>query len=192
MTGLFKNSRILWAVVVMAISTLGVSTQSIAADVVVLVVNQNLVFRDSLVGKDSRAKMAAVQEQIANEQKADMEALRTEVQNLIQQRTLLPSDQFKQKQMELAQKEEFIQYKYQQEFQATGESSKNQILAQLYPILQELMQERNGTLLFEQSSLLMASADYDITAEAIKRLDARMPSVKVERVAYADLVGLMP
>jgi len=57
--------------------------------------------------------------------------------------------------------------------------ARNQVLAQLKPILQKIMVERGGNILLERGAALEWIPAFDVTAIAIQRLNQAMPSVKV-------------
>lgn len=155
---------------------------------VILVVNRQQVFLQSAAGQDMRAKLKIVNEEIAAAEKAETDALIVEAQSLVQQKAILPSSEFKDKQLKLAQTEEFIKYKFNQEKSATRDEAQQQIVAKLLPILQNLMEEKSGTLLIDQSNLVMASMDYDVTADTIARMNQALPTVEVKRVLFEELV----
>jgi Skp family chaperone for outer membrane proteins len=161
---------------------------SSAPELVILVVNRNQVFSVSDAGKDMRAKMSEIQKLIAADEEKERTDLIAEAQELLKQRAILTNEQLGQKQQELARKEEFIKYKFNQELVRTRERAQVQIANVLGPILQTLMTERNGTILIDHANLVMASMDYDVTAETTSRLNAQLPSIEVERVLWANLV----
>ena len=157
-----------------------------AAELKVMVVNQTAIFQSSLAGRDAATKMQAILGAIESDAKAEMEPLAKEAQDLQGQRALL-GDLFSKKQMDLQRRVEFIKYKYEQERKFTQDGAQRQIAQNLDLILKEIMQERKGPLLLDQSQIIMTSQDFNITVEVIKRLDARMPTVEVKRVTFAEL-----
>lgn len=177
--------------VAIALTSVLPSAAAFAEDPVILVVSRTQVFRASLAGQEMRTRLEAIQTEIGADQNKDMEDLTEVAKKLMQDKASFPPEQLKQKQMEVGQREEFIRYKYEQELQATQETAQNKVLAALYPILQAIMEEKAGTILLDQSNLLMASADYNITAEAIKRLDVSTPTISIERILYDDMVKAM-
>ena len=157
-----------------------------AADLKVLVVNQGAVLQNSLAGKDQAAKLQAIFKAIETEERAEMEILGKEAQDLQGQKALL-GDGIAQKQMELQRKAEVVKYKYEQERKYTQENSQRAIIQSIYPIFNTLMQEHKGTLLLDQSQVIMTSPDFNITEEVIKRLDASLPTIEVKRITFAEI-----
>lgn len=155
---------------------------------VILVVGRQQIFGSSKAGADMRDKLQAIRTAIESDQEKEMEALIKDAQKLQQQRAILSQEQFQQKQVELGRREEFIKFKFSKELEAAQENAQSEVMTSLYPILQDLMKEKSGTLLMDQSSVLMVSASYNITGAAIERLDAVKPTVDVVRISYEDLV----
>lgn len=159
---------------------------AVAAELKILVVNQSAVFQSSLAGKDQAKKLQGIFETIANEERAEMEPIANEAKELQGQRALL-GDEFARKQMELQRKAEYVKYKFEQERKFTQEQAQRLVVQQLYPIFNEIMQEKKGTMLIEQSQLIMTSPDFNITEDVVRKLDAKMPSVDVKRVTFAEI-----
>ncbi len=180
----------LWSLGVVALGMMvlpvALGSSASAAELKVLVVNQAAVLQNSLVGRDASKKMQTILGTIDSDERTEMEPIAKEAQDLKGQRALL-GDQFAQKQMELQRKVEYTKYKYDQERKFTQDGVQRLIAQSLEPIFKEIMQERKGTLLLDQSVIMMTSQDFNITTEVIKRLDARMPTVEVKRVTFAEL-----
>lgn len=185
----FVNARVLSLGVValgLVVLPLTAGASASAADLKVLVVNQAAVFQNSLVGQDETRKVQAIFETIAAEERAEVEPIAKQAQDLQGQRALL-GDEFQRKQMELQRKAEYVKYKFDQERKYTQEGAQRLIIQKLYPIFNEIMQEKKGTLLLDQSQVIMTSPDFNITDEVIKRLDARMPTAEVKRITFAEI-----
>lgn len=163
-----------------------IASSATAADLKVLVVNQGAVLQNSLAGKDQAAKLQAIFKAIETEERAEMEILGKEAQDLQGQKALL-GEGFAQKQMELQRKAEVVKYKYEQERKYTQEGTQRAIIQNIYPIFNTLMQEHKGTLLLDQSQVIMTSPDFNITDEVIKRLDASLPTLEVKRITFAEI-----
>lgn len=180
---------LLSAIVIVSAMGLGGFKSAEAADLKILVVNQVAVFQKSLAGKDEATKLQALFKTIQEEEAKEMEPLKQEAVNLQQQKAILSADDFAQKQMELQRKVQFTQYKYEQERKVSQERSQRLIVQQLYPIFNEIMQERKGTMLIDQSQIIMTSPDFNITDDVVKRLDAKMPKADVKRVTWAEIAA---
>lgn len=174
------------AFVAVAMLTFGAAQGAQAADLKILVVNQGAIMQTSLVGKDRTKKLTSILKTIQEEEVKAMEPLRQEAVNLQQQKALL-GDEFQKKQVDLQRRVQFAQYKFEQERVVTQEAAQRMIIAKLFPIYNEIMQEKKGTMLVDQSQLIMVSPDFNITEDVIKRLDAKMPTLDVKRVTWAEI-----
>ena len=174
------------AFVAVAMLTFGAAQGAQAADLKILVVNTGAVFQTSLVGKDRNKKLQGIMQAIAADEAKDMEPLRQQAIEL-QQKKALMGDEFAKKQVELQRTVQFTQYKYEQERTVTQEAAQRLTMAKLYPIYNEIMQEKKGTMLIEQTQLIMVSPDFNITEDVVKRLDAKMPTVDIKRVTWAEI-----
>ena len=174
------------AFVAVAMLTFGAAQGAQAADLKILVVNQGAIMQTSLVGKDRAKKLQSILKTIQEDEAKSMEPLRAEAVKLQQQKALL-GDEFGKKQVELQRRVQFEQYKFEQERVVTQEAGQRLIVAKLFPIYNEIMQEKKGTMLLDQSQLIMVSPDFNITEDVIKRLDAKMPTVDMKRVTWAEI-----
>ena len=59
--------------------------------------------------------------------------------------------------------------------------------AALRPIFAEVLKEKGGTVLFDQSVVLAGGADLDISAEVLKRLNERMSTIELKPVSIEEL-----
>jgi outer membrane protein len=157
----------------------------------VLVVNQRKILALSKAGEDVRKKLLVIEEAIAADQEAAMKTLFANAQELQQQRAILPPEQFRKKQQELSEQEQFISFKFQKELETVQALGERRLMARLNPIMQQIMIEQQGTVLFDRSLLMLSANEYDITDSAIEQLDAALPEVELERVLYEDLVKLV-
>ncbi|TNE60058.1 MAG: OmpH family outer membrane protein [Alphaproteobacteria bacterium] len=157
-------------------------------ELIVLVVNRQQVFVQSKAGQDMRTKLQGIFTTIEAAEKAELDQVIADAQALVQKKAIMASEEFKKQQRELAQREEFTKYKFTQERNATRAEAQEQIAAAMLKILQDLMQESNGTLLLDQTNLIMSSLEYDVTSQTVARLDQTLPTVDVKRVTYDELV----
>ena len=57
--------------------------------------------------------------------------------------------------------------------------SRNEVLNALKPILEEISNEKGITILLEKNSVLLNAENMDITEEALKSLNKKLPSIEV-------------
>ena len=61
----------------------------------------------------------------------------------------------------------------------TVAESRNEVLNALKPILEEISNENGITILLEKNSVLLNAENMDITEEALKKLNKKLPSIEV-------------
>lgn len=149
---------------------------------VLAVLDIQQIMQSSKAAKALKAAMdkqtAAYQAELAQQENA----LRNAEQQLMQQRAALPADQFEQKHNALAQKEDALRQtsdKRRQQLQEMYYGGITQIEQVLRQVTAEIAKARGITLVVTKSSVLLNATSYEITAEALQKVDARLPTVKL-------------
>lgn len=149
----------------------------------ILVIDRQALLRQSNVGMDIARQVQALTQSAESELKGEGEGLRREEQTLQQQIAILAPDV-------KAQKIKAFQAK-QAAFEQKVQARQNQIrygvaLAQQQvekvagPIVQAIMQQRGANLMLDRQAVVIGAPGLDVTAEAIKSLNQKLPSVKVQ------------
>lgn len=148
----------------------------------VAVLDVQQIMRDSKAAKTMQAELekraTAFDAEITQKEKA----LRTADQQLAAQRSTLSEADYQKKRDELQkQVEQFtkdVQARRQQITKLRG-NGLTQIRKALSEILQEIAKSKGITLVLSKSQVLLSANAYDITAETLKKLDAKLPAVKL-------------
>jgi len=149
----------------------------------IVVLDRAAILRFSKVGQDIARQMQTY----ANQAKADLTAqgrsLQNEGRNLQQQVAILAPD-LKQKRLEAFRaKEEALQGAAQRkdgQLKAALAQAQATMEQTLGPILQQLVKERGANMVLDKQAVVFANAaGFDITGEAINRLNQKLPSLKV-------------
>jgi len=149
----------------------------------IVVLDRAAILQFSKVGQDIAKQMQAY----ANQAKADLQsqgrALQAEGQALQQQVAILAPD-VKQKRLDAFRaKEQSLQGAAQRKDDQlkAGFAQARQTMEQtLGPILQQLVKERGANLVLDKQAVVFSnSAGFDITGEAINRLNQKLPGIKV-------------
>lgn len=159
--------------------------QASAAEQKILVINQQRVILESEAGKSIVPQAKSLLETIQGEVKAEEESIKKEATELQAQYAILSPEQRDTKTRAFQLREgnfRALVAAKQEEYQYSVGQAEFKIRQALGPVLQEIVNEKSGTILIDRSQLMFATADHDITEEAIKRLNAALKSVKVERV----------
>jgi len=148
----------------------------------ILVIDRNAILQRSKVGQDIAAQVRTYSEQAEKELKGESDQLRAEYQALAQQNAILAANVRQQKEAAFNAKKDAFQKKVQDrqdQIQGGVFAARQQVEQALGPILQGIMAERGANILLDRSSVVLGTADIDVTQVAIQRLDQKLPSVKV-------------
>jgi outer membrane protein len=144
--------------------------------------------RESAASKSIKAqieKQYAVHQQEITKQENE---LRSAEQELNRQRTLVSPEAFAERRRQFEQKVANLQRDVQNRKSALDKSAMaaQRIVEQsLSEIVQQLVTERKLTLVLGKNTTIFAAPEFEITDEVMKRLNAKLPSVKVPPPAPA-------
>ena len=149
----------------------------------IVVLDRAAILQFSKVGQDIARQMQTY----ANQAKADLSAQGRALQNegrTLQQQVAILAPDLKEKRVEAFRaKEQALQGAAQRKDEqlkvAFGQA--RAVMEQtLGPILQQLVKERGANLVLDKQAVVFANANgFDITGEAINRLNQKLPSFKV-------------
>ena len=185
-----------WSVKRIAMSValaLGLSFSAVAAQAapaVILVVDTQAVFAQSKAGQSIRTQYEEQAKKIMADGKKTDDALQADAKKLQEERALLSQDDLQKRFQSLQQRtgefQQSIQIK-QQGLQVGVQRAEAQVEAALRPIFAEIMKEKGATLLLDQAVVLAGGADLDISAEVLKRLDAKLARVEVKALTKEEM-----
>jgi len=150
----------------------------------IVVLDRAAILQFSKVGQDIARQMQTY----ANQAKADLQgqgrALQNEERTLQQQVAILAPD-VKQKRLEAFQaKARSLQGAAQRkddQLKAGFAQARATMEQTLGPILQQLVKERGANLVLDKQAVVFSNTSgFDITGEAINRLNQKLPSIKVD------------
>lgn len=148
----------------------------------IAVLDVQLIMRDSTAAAGVRSQMEKFQQQFQTEIGAQENALRQADQDLAQKKAVLSQEAFQQQAQEFQKKVtslgELVQKRKKQLDDAYGASMK-QIQDALMDVVQAQMRESGVNVVLPRSMVVDVSKDMDITQETLKRLNQKLPSVKV-------------
>jgi outer membrane protein len=149
----------------------------------IVVIDRAAIMQFSKVGQDIAKQMQAYANQAKNDLQAQGKALQAEGRNLQQQVAILAPD-VKQKRLDAFRaKEQALQGAAQRkddQLKAGFAQARQAMEQQLGPILQQLVKERGANLVLDKQAVVFANNNgFDITGEAINRLNQKLPGFKV-------------
>ena len=150
----------------------------------IVVLDRAAIMTFSKAGQDVAKQMQAYSNQAKNELAARGKALQNEGRNLQQQVAILAPDLKAKKLADFQAREQALQLEVQkkdEQLRGAFGVARQTMEGKLGPILQQLVKERGANLVLDKQAVVFApsSGGFDITGDAIKRLDQQMPSLKV-------------
>jgi Skp family chaperone for outer membrane proteins len=149
----------------------------------IVVIDRAAIMQFSKVGQDIAKQMQTYANQAKNDLSSQGKALQAEGRNLQQQVAILAPD-VKQKRLDAFRaKEEALQGAAQrkdEQLKTAFGQARAAMEQQLGPILQQLVKERNANLVLDKQAVVFSNNNaFDITGDAINRLNQKLPSFKV-------------
>ena len=176
--------------ILLALALAGFATPALVAPALadppqpkIVVIDKAAIMQFSKVGQDIAKQMQAYATQAKADLSAQGKALQAEGRNLQQQVAILAPD-VKQKRLDAFRaREEALQGAAQRKDEQlkTGFGQARAAMEQaLGPILQQLVKERGANLVLDKQAVVFANATgFDITGDAINRLNQKMPAFKI-------------
>lgn len=198
MSGFRMVGRLGLAATLLAVfSSASVSAQSAApppAPVIVMVDMQQLVF-NSIAGKGVQGQMDKQRQAFSKEvaqQEDELQKARTELER---QRASLPPDQFEAKgrqfQQRLQELDRSVQAK-QKAWQAVYSEAMNKVQESALQVVAEIAAEHQANLVIQKAAVIFGKDGFDITADAVQRLDQRLPAVTMNQPKPVDTAPAKP
>ncbi|HLI14047.1 MAG TPA: OmpH family outer membrane protein [Alphaproteobacteria bacterium] len=148
----------------------------------IAIVDVQAIMQNSEAAKSIRTQIEKVRNSYQQTIHGKEEELRKLDQDLEQQRSVLSSDAFQQRQRDFQQKVSEAQKDVQErsrKLEAAFGSAMEQVQHAVLQIVQQIAKEQNITLVLQRAGVVYAPEDMDITQEVLKRLNSRLPSVNV-------------
>jgi len=148
----------------------------------IAIVDIQAIMREAIAAKSARTQMEAIAQKEQAAFAEEEKQLRARDQELQQQRALLSTEVFAQRQQELQgdvgrlqKKTRTLRLTLDQGFQRTMD----QIQLVLFDELRKLSTEFELNLIVSRSQIVIAVDDFDITQPALERLNKRLPSIEL-------------
>lgn len=178
------------AVIAASVTLIAVSAPAMAQQNI-LVINEEQILRESAVGQHIGARLQAISEEMDNELRAlrapideEAERLNAETSGITEEGIQQRPDLIERIQTVSRQAQEFeaMRQRYSNELVATERAAMRPVLEALQAVLQEIVTSRNADIVMDRGSLVYAGQSVDASAAVIEGLDARLPTVPVNRV----------
>ena len=147
------------------------------------VLDVRLILRESNAAKSLQPQidklLTGFQQDISNRESA----LRKAEQELLGQRSILAPEAFNQRRRQFEERAKKAQREVQTHKRALDRAvavAKNKIRVAMFEIAKDIANEKKINIVMAKSGVLMSKKELEITAETMKRLNQKLPSVKVE------------
>jgi outer membrane protein len=158
------------------------------APVIVMVDMQQLVY-NSTAGKGVQGQMDKQRQAFSKEVAQQEDELQKARAELERQRATLAPDQFEAKgrqfQQRLQELDRSVQAK-QKAWQAVYSEAMNKIEESALQVVAEIAAEHQANLVIQKAAVIFGKDGFDITADAMQRLDQRLPSITVNSPKPVD------
>lgn len=150
---------------------------------VAAVIDYQRITREAAAFKNAREQLDKYRAGLQGEVAKDEEKLRAEEQELMRQRTVLAPEAFEQRRRDFEKKVMELQRGAQERsrsFEQVYNNVSGDIRKVLAGIVTDLGKERGFNIVFDRAMLSYRADNLDITDEVLKRLDQKLPTVKVQ------------
>lgn len=152
------------------------------AMIAVAVIDVQRIIRESLATKSMRPQLKKLRSSNEKEFEGQKQKLRKANQDLIGQRIILSPEVYAERRRELQKKANAIQRSAQQRKRVIDRAIgriMGKVNRELHQITIKIAEERSISLVFVKSAVFLSTKRHDITAQALQRLNKRLPSVNV-------------
>ncbi len=146
----------------------------------IVVIDTQRIYREAVAVRQLQKKVDDQRSSYQQELRQKEEALRGADQELARQQTVLSPEAFAEKRRELEQQAAKLQGEVQsrrKDLEKEFALGMKQVQATLVNISREIAEERKSDLVIEKSAVVLVRPELEITQEALKRLNQRLPEV---------------
>ena len=146
------------------------------------IIDVQKILRESTAVRQLSQQIQKSRDDYQAELKGKEQELRTADQELSRQRAILTAEVFAQKRKDLEERVASLQRDVQERkrnLDQTFASGMSQVQSVLAQIAKEIAEERGLDLILSKATVVIVKPAFEVTGEALKRLNERLPTVKV-------------
>jgi Skp family chaperone for outer membrane proteins len=190
-----RQGRSLFAAAAMAVAALGIagsmpaSAQQQPAPITVGVVDADGIVQDSKAFKSLTAQAEKTQKQIKSDFDKQQKQFDDDGRALVQQKDTLSADDLQKKKVELRQRADRQTAALnvrQRNLEQSVTKSRVQIVQAMADVVKDVAAARGLTFVVTRSITPYFDPSYDISQEVKRRLDAKLPSLKLQQSSASD------
>lgn len=148
----------------------------------VAVVDIQAILRDSAAAKSVRSQLETMTKALAEEAQKVRKELRREEEDLAGKRAILSPERFNQLRRELASEAKNHQVAFnnrRREIDRNASAAMGKVQDVFQRISTQIAKERNLSMVFSKTGVVLFPKEMDITDEILKRMDQQLPRVAV-------------
>ena len=148
----------------------------------IVVIDTQRIYREAAAVKGLQKQIDGQRSTYRDELQKKEESLRAADKELARQRTILSSEAFAQKRRGLEEQIANLQRDIQKRRKVLEKQfaqGMKQVQSVLVEISQDIAKERDAVLVVEKSAVVLVKPDLEITQEALKRLNKKLPKISV-------------
>jgi len=149
----------------------------------IVVLDRSALLQFSKAGQDVSKQLQALSNQSRVNVEAQQKSLAAEGEKLRQEIAILGPEARKQREDAFNAKVQGMQQsaeRRQMQLQQAAADAQQSLAKALEPIVNEIVKARGANMVVDKSAVIFANSDaFDITPDAIARLDAQLPTIKV-------------
>jgi len=148
----------------------------------IAVVDLNLILSDSKAAKNATKQFEEIQKSTEDKIIASDKKMLEDRNKLIEQQSIIAPEAFELKAKDYENKLQDYQVDKQnklRKLEGILQKARNEILENVKPILEDLSNELGVTVILEKNSVLLSANNMDITDDVIKKLNKKLPKIKV-------------
>jgi Skp family chaperone for outer membrane proteins len=181
-------------ILALTLAPMALPAPAVASAMGVAVLDLQDILRDAKAAKSIRDQVQSKREEFQKQISADEERLRKRDKDLSEQKSLLSQDAFEQERKKFRDEVGKVQIEVQRkrvQLDRAYAKALSQVQNQIETIVKEMSKENGFAITFPASQTLFYAEPLDITAEVLKRLDSKLPSVKIviEPISDEELMG---
>jgi Skp family chaperone for outer membrane proteins len=153
------------------------------AATITAVIDMQRIIRDAAAFRDARTQLEQRRTGWQGELAKDEDRLRKEEEELVRQRQVLAPDAFDKRRQEFERKVMDVQRRMQDRsvsLDQAFEKVRNDVGRTVIEIVSGVVKERGYNLVLDKSQVVFHAVDMEITDEVLRRLDQKLPTVKVQ------------
>lgn len=177
------KTKMKWAVAACVMAMTSVVPAAYAEGSKYAIVNVQAIMKDAKAAQSARDQLKAKQQQFQDQISKTEKELQKQDQELEKQRTILSQEAFEKQVKEFRKKAADAQKDVQDKrvnLSKAFDASLAEIQASVTQILNEMANERGFDLVVPSSQVLFYNPSLDISGEVLKRLNDKLPSLKVK------------